>query len=298
MSLEQVAPIYLPFAGGGFRLSLGLLPVEEYAWLDLGHNLSTELAAKRALLEARHAEVFCALPAADAAAAELLGLFARHLPQHHKATFRIDGNQLLNRATAETWDIAHPSLHSLDIAGRLVAEDICLLQSDGDRPILVGASLCSPARWLLAEKIGRPVSAIHAPVPGYAEALGQPVDRFLAALKPDRLFGRFNWGIADDPTPFQPVAPAVKTDVTPANAGKKLWLRVERQVLRRLPETGAVVFTIRTTITRLDGALRTRSETQDLAATIRGMPPAMQDYKRIAPYATALLGWLDTRASN
>lgn len=277
---------------------MGLLPVEDYAWFDLGQNLSSELAAKRALLEGRHAEVFCALPEADAAAGELLRLLARHLSQHHKATFRIAGSQLINQATAESWDITHPPFHPLDIAGRLLAEDLCLLQSDGVRPVLVGASLCSPARWLLAEKIGQPVGAIHAPVPGYREALGQPVDQFLAALKPNRLFGRFNWGIADDPAPFQPVARAVNADVTQANAGEKLWLRVERQVLRRLPETGAVVFTIRTYITRLDDAIASSASAQDLAAAIREMPSAMQGYKRIAPYATGLLDWLDARAKN
>ena len=72
MSLEQVAPIYLPFAGGNFRLSMGVQPIEDYAWFELGQNLSLALAAKRALLEARHAEVFCALPAANEPAAELL----------------------------------------------------------------------------------------------------------------------------------------------------------------------------------------------------------------------------------
>lgn len=298
MNQAQAAPIDLPFIGGKFRLALGLLPVEDYAWFDVGPNLSSELAAKRALLETRHAEVFHALPAASAAAAELLDLLTENLSRHHPATFGFDADRFFNHATREIWNPTDASLHPLDTAGRLVAEDLCLLQIENSRMILVGASLCSPARWALAEKIGKPVLAIHAPVPGYADVLRQPVDQFLAALKPDRLFRRFNWGIVHDPEPFQPVAPAPASDLTPENAGEKLWLRVERQTFRRLRKTGAVVFAIRTSIARLDQAIVDEEIARDLAAVIRDMPPAMQAYKCIAPFATALLAWLDRQAKN
>lgn len=296
MSLGQIAPTYLPFDGGKFRLTMGLTPLPDQAWFEFGEDLAAHLAAKRALLKSRPNDVFLALPEADAPAAELLGVLAAHLPRFHPTLFSVAGDHLCNTTTAESWNFGRPSLHPLDIAGRLVAEDLCLLQSSGGCHILVGASLCSPARWRLSEKIGQPLSAIHEPVPGYEDALGQRVEHFFTALKPDRLVGRFNWGIADDPAPFQPVAPITQFAVTPSNAGEQLWLRVERQTLRRLPKTGAVVFTIRTYITRLDRAVHSSAVAQDLAAAIRDMPLAMQAYKRIAPYAAALLAWLDMRA--
>ena len=296
MSLDEVAPIHMPFAGGKFRLAMGLRPLPDNEWLEPGVNLAADLAAKKILLATRHAEVFAARPGAALPAAELLRLIVRHLAQHHATLFRLTGDHLTNIASAETWNLQQPALHPLDIAGQLVAEDLCVLQTSGDRMILVGASLCSPARWLLAEKIGQPIGAIHAAVPGYAAALGEPVGQFLAGLKPGRLFGRFNWGIADNPAPFQPTAPIEAARVTPASAGENLWLRVERQTLRRLPETAAVVFTIRTQITRLDAAIRSEASARDLAAAIRDMPPDLQRYKSIAPIAPALLAWLDRRA--
>jgi dimethylamine monooxygenase subunit A len=298
MSFDPVAPIHLPFAGGKFRLAMGLRPLRESEWLEPGANLAADLAAKRILLETRHAEVFAARPEAALPAAELLRLIALHLAQYDPTMFGLTGDRLTNVATAESWNLAQPSLHPLDLAGRVVAEDLCLLRSSGDGLILVGASLCSPARWLLAEKIGRPIEAIHAAVPGYAAALGQPVAQFLGTLKPNRLFGRFNWGISDNPAPFQPVPPAEAARVTPESAGEKLWLRVERQTLRRLPETGAVVFTIRTHITRLDQAIRSQTSARDLAAAIRDMPQDLQRYKCLAPIAPALLDWLDQRTKN
>ncbi len=296
MSADGDGAPYLPFEGGGFRLAMGLMPLPSAEWIEIDDRFSADLAAKHVLLQARHADVFAALPESHAASVELLALLARHLPQHHPGVFRRAGDHLVNRATAETWDVAQPALHPLDLAGRLVQEDLCLLLSDGGPYRLVAASLCSPARWRLADKIGQPLGAIHDPVPGYGAKLAAPVDRFFALLKPGKLVWRLNWGIVDDPAPFQPVARAAAAPVTAENAGERLWLRVERQTLQRLLTTGAVVFTIRTHITRLEAAIRSRTSAVELAAALRDMPEDTRRYKQIAPIAPALLAWLDARA--
>lgn len=288
---------YLPFDDGRFRLMMGLMPLALADWLELDDELAADLAAKRALLATRHDEVFATLPEAEAAAAELLALLVAHLVEHHPAIFSRDGDGLVNAATGERWDVAAPGLHPLDLAGRLVQEDLCLLTTGDASPLLIGATLCSPARWRLRDKIGRPLGAIHDAVPGYAEALSRPVDRFLTLLKPEKPVWRLNWGVMDDPEPFQPEARPAPAPVTAANAGERLWLRVERQTLRRLPATGAAVFTIRTHVTRLDAAIRSPATAAALAGAVRDMPDASRDYKRLAPVVPALLAWLDTRAA-
>jgi dimethylamine monooxygenase subunit A len=296
MSMDEPAAPYLPFDGGRFRLMMGLMPLAPAAWIELDRHFAADLAAKRRLLETRHDAVFAAEPAAAAPAAELLRRLVEHLVQHQAAIFRREGDCLVNSATGERWDLARTTLHPLDLAGRLVQEDLCLLERAGESYRLVAASLCSPARWRLADKIGRPLGIIHAPVPGYAEKLLRPVDRFFAALAQERGVWRLNWGIVDDPAPFQPVAPAAAPGITAETAGDRLWLRVERQTLRRLPESGAVVFTIRTYITGLAVAVRSPGAAADLADAIRDMPEATRRYKHIAPIAPALLAWLEARA--
>ena len=296
MSLNDTVAPYLPFDGGRFRLMMGLMPLPPAEWIEMDRHLAADLAEKRRLLETRPADVFTALAEAAAPAEELLEMLVDHLLRHHTAVYSRDGGHLLNGATGERWDLEHLALHPVDLAGRLVQEDFCLLRPDGESYRLVAASLCSPARWRLADKIGRTLGAIHAPVPDYAEKLLRPVDRFLTRLAPERPVWRLNWSIVDDPAPFQPVAVAVTADVTAATAGERLWLRVERQTLRRLPLTGAVIFTIRTHITRLDAAIRSAGTAAELAAAIRAMPEPMRAYKCIAPIAPALLGWLDTSA--
>jgi hypothetical protein len=296
MSPDRDSQPYLPFDSGRFRLTMGLMPLASETWIEIDRQFAAALAAKRALLAARHGEVFAVLPGAEAPAAELLALLGRHLPMHHAAHFRRDGDRLRNLATAETWDLAHPGLHPLDLAGRLVQEDLCLLLPKAETYRLVGASLCSPNRWRLGDKIGKPLAAIHDPVPGYAPTLQRPVDRFFARLTTEKPVWRLNWGIADDPAPFQPVPRQGTVAVTADTAGDRLWLRVERQTLRRLPETAVVVFTIRTHITRLDAAIATGASATELAGALRDMTPATQAYKEIATIRPALLAWLDRRA--
>lgn len=293
---DRERPAYLPFEGGRFRLAMGLMPLALHEWIETDAAFAADLAAKRALFERRHDEAFAALPEADAPAAELLALLTRHLPRHHGGLFRRSGDILINLATGERWDWARPTLHPLELAGRLVQEDFCLLAATDGRYRLVGAALCAPSRWRLADKIGRPLEDIHAPVPGYEARLAHPVERFFAVLKIDKPVWRLNWTIIDHPASFQPVRIAPTEPVTAATAGDALWLRVERQTLRRLPESGAVVFAIRTYITRLGAAIATAAIATELAALLRDAPAATLAYKHITPFAAALLAWLDARA--
>src|SRR5258708_2693257 len=184
MSADGDGAPYLPFEGGRFRLALGLMPLPLAQWLQIDGRFAAHLAAKPALLQARHADVFAAPPATPAASAELLALLACHLPQHHPDIYRREGDRLANQATAETWDVARPALHPLDLAGRLVQEDLCLLRSECGPYRLVAASLCSPARWRLADKIGPPLGAIPDPVAGYGAEPPAPRGRFFAPLQP------------------------------------------------------------------------------------------------------------------
>ena len=97
---------YLPFDGGHFRLSMGLIPLKRREWIEIDDHLASALAAKRALLRTRHDEVFAALPEALAAADELLQMLAEHLVEHHPSVFCRDGERLLNLATGENWSLA------------------------------------------------------------------------------------------------------------------------------------------------------------------------------------------------
>ncbi len=127
-------------------------------------------------------------------------------------------------------------------------EDLCIIQTGDDGPRFTAALLCFPSRWRLHEKLGKPLTAVHGPVPFYEQRLATPVDRFMARVKPGHIASRLNWSVMDDPAMYQPGGhgrQATNAAITPDNAGETLYLRVERQTLRRLPVSEAVLFGIR-----------------------------------------------------
>ncbi len=292
-----LAPDSAPFQGGPFRLSMGLVPLDLRDWIEPDEHMATELHEKERLLRQQHQEVFAALPTAAAGAAETLELLVAHLPVRFATLYRRVGEQLHNLVSGQSWNLAESALHPLDLAGRLVQEDLCLMRREEDTKTycLVGASVCFPTRWRLAEKMGKSVRAIHAPVPAYEEQLAPTMDRFLDRLKTARPVWRLNWSLVDDPALFQPSGHGRrqhKASITAQGAGETVWLRMERQTLRRLPRTGDILFTIRVYVRPLHDLATRPERAAALAAAIRALPASMQQYKSLPPFLDAVLAWL------
>jgi hypothetical protein len=104
--------------------------------------------------------------------------------------------------------------------------------------------------------------------------------------------------LADTPELFRPPQhrPRAKA-IAAEHAGEQVWLRVERQTLRRLPRTRDVLFTIRTYVEPLARVIDTPEAARALAARLAELPDAMAAYKGIAPIRAPLLAWLECRAA-
>ena len=291
------SPHYAPFKAGEFRWSMGLEPLDLHDWIQVDEGSPLELAEKERLLSERHGAVFDALPEAQAGSVEVLGLLIEHLPARFPDVYRREGDVLLHLASGGRWRLDDQTIHPLDLAGRLVQEDLCLMREDAESGLyrLVGASLCFPTGWNLADKIGRSVGAIHAPIPRYDSDLGSTMDRYFARIKVERPVWRLNWNLMSSPALFQPrghILPDSREGITADNAGERLWLRVERQTLRRLPRSRDILFTIRIHVRPLQDVRNRTGEVARLAAAVRAVPPEVARYKGLSGVRDALLGWL------
>jgi hypothetical protein len=279
-------------------MALGLAAIKEASWIEIDGNYPAHLEERRRLMDEMRRDVIATTPGSESAERELLHLLAAHLTGHYPDWFHRQGDWLDNGLTGARHSLTADD--PLRLAGQLVQEDFCLLRAESGGLALIAAVLCFPGRWRLADKIGRRLDAIHGPVPFYPERLAGPVDRFLALLKTGRLARRSTWSVIDDPALFQPTghgATAATHAVTAENAGAALVLRVERQTFRRLPETGTVVFGIRTHVTLLDQVTALPGEAARLREAVLAFPPEMQHYKSLLPFRPALLGYLDRKAS-
>jgi hypothetical protein len=280
-----------PVEAGPYRMAMGLTTVPEAEWFEIDALYPAEIAEKRRLLAEQHTDVFAVTPRAEAACAETLALVVASLTANRSDWFSLDGRVLTNHLTGETWDTR--ARDPLELAGRLVQEDLCIIQNTPEGPVFSAGTLCFPSRWRLSEKIGRPLAAVHGPVPQYADRLAAPVDRFMRHLRPGRIASRLNWSIVDDPALFQPGGKwrtERNESITAENVGEKLFLRVERQTLRLLPVSGAILFGIRVHVYPLD-----RVDPARLAAAVRALPEDIAIYKSLPSFRTALLAWLDNR---
>jgi hypothetical protein len=122
----------------------------------------------------------------------------------------------------------------------------------------------------------------------------------MAMVKPGKLAMRLNWSIMDDKALFQPTG-KWRTDhnaaITPANAGDRLFVRVERQTLSRLPDSAAVLFTIRVHVYALARIVAPAGIAARLAEAVRALPPETSHYKSLPTFQSALLGYLDHHAA-
>jgi|JI10StandDraft_1071094.scaffolds.fasta_scaffold05567_8 hypothetical protein len=253
-----------PLRNGNGAAKLGLRPLDAALWRDTGSALVTRAAGKAAVF-AGYPEALHEIPG-HAAAAELAALVCA----------------------------AGPTLR--DAAGAMF-EDVCILERGADGlHIFTAGALAYPTDWHLHEKIGQPLAGIHAPVSGFAAKLAAGVDHVFDTLTPARMLTRANWNIVEtDTLRYLPALPAARRfdHVTAANAGETLWLRCERQALRRLPETGAAVFTIgiyREPLARLPAAL-----VRDLATAVRTLPQPEALRRGTSSYGAALDAYAATR---
>ena len=134
------------------------------------------------------------------------------------------------------------------VAGRLIQEDLLILHWDNSlqEHILEGGVLCFPALWTLKEKINKPLSRIHKPVKHYNDKIKKSVQRMFNNLKVDKPIWRANWYLYKDPELFSPLSEKFSHTTKKEYFEGDFWVRVERQTLKRLPVTNAIIFGIHT----------------------------------------------------
>jgi hypothetical protein len=296
-------PLYLPFAEGKWQMRMSLKALDPQDWIEIDDQFVKYLLQKDTLLKTRHSEVFASLPGTAASQQEVLELLLDHLlkrfPQHYRRHGH--GQRIEAIATHQVWHIPDFESAPLDLAGRLVQEDLLLMERSPQGYRLVAASLCFPLRWRLREKLGCPLTQIHSPVPGYSEKLAHPVDSVFNRLKSSHPVWRLNWSIVESPELFFPpetAKPGWETTINCQNAGDKLFLRIERQILRRLTGSGDILFTVRTYVHPLRVLEDKPQMAESLAEIIQLMPVEMQEYKNILPIRQVLLGYLEEIANS
>ena len=256
--------MHTPYDGSSRLFAIGLKPLDMSGWIEADDRLAADLAEKERLAAAHWDEVFAAEPGTAAAQAEVLALLVEHLPARFPDLYRHDGKTMHVAGRA----IALDSTPALWTAARLVQEDLVLMRRGDTGWRLAAASLSFPSSWKLAQKFGRPIHEVHATVPGFAEGTrnAELIARMFDNMRPETPVIRWNWSVYGDAELFHPHnSPARRF-----GAGKRaenVFLRVERQTLRLLPQSRDILFTIRIIVDPLE-ELERHSDARRIATAL------------------------------
>jgi hypothetical protein len=221
----------------------GTLPLEGDDWLAVDEAFGPQMALRDQLIADSPQIVLCQLPQGQAAAEELYDLILTRLATTPGYVVKADAVTRPDGVTVPL-DRAVP----LKTLGRLVQEDLCLMQEAGAEHVLTGACLCFPASWSLSEKLGRPLTGIHRMVKVYEEDLARRVQRMFDVIRVGQPLWRMNALVYVNPDLHQPGSEGAPRTERRGGA----YVRSERQTLVRLPQTGAVLFAIHTYVVALD----------------------------------------------
>ncbi|KZT74534.1 hypothetical protein DAEQUDRAFT_720712 [Daedalea quercina L-15889] len=220
----------------------------------------------------------------------------------------------------------------MTLSALLIQEDLVIMVEGSDgRYYLQAGAIIIPGSWRLSDKIGMPLDEIHVTghVPQYQSKLHLSMSRFFRRLPLDKPVVRNNYSfqLVQPPRPGALADPETALDPTelawcrtvhgdedrddferrhsivppPGEAAGKIpmdphevFLRSERQTLRRLPRTGAVAFIIRVYQTPVVELAKEPGVPGRLASAVRGWSEDVGQYKGIERYKS-ILPYLDER---
>jgi dimethylamine monooxygenase subunit A len=288
-------------------------------WIDIDSTYLDKYELKQRLYRQHRDEVLAVLPGCDDASFEALELLKETLIRRYPTMFRLwDNHHLENLVTGDVWDLRRDSPiwekhHPLEVMGLLATDDFFLLYNDattGETRLRAGGA-CFPgisvfnifacvsnclltckAGFKVEERVGLSLWEIHAgKVPQYEAKLAKSMDRFFMRLKVGSVISRFNYAIDNSSelflrNPHHNLTPEELAGDPPKL--EDLHLRVERQVLQRLPKTRALLFTIRTYVTPITKVTEDKEVARALRTSVGSYTEDLNKYKNKVLWDTTL----------
>ena len=261
--LGEVSPRHTPWEeSSDFRIGLG--PIATEAWLEGGE--AHPAARKDPLFADARGLVWAETEGSRPAQAEALAMV----------------EAVLGPDPPVPEDL--PPLYA---AARRTPDDLCLMEKRDGQWRLTALSLSAGSFFTAGEAIGKSLRELHGPVTGFAERFLVRVQRIFEGLRPELVLERRNWTLLNSDALHTPTPGPIRArigEIAPAEAARALHLRVERQTLRRLPQTGAALFTIRVWLAPLESLAGDPARLAAFARAWADAPAAFRAYKRLDLY--------------
>ena len=273
-----------PNDGKPFRLNMGLRSLELSNWLERGADLEQQIQERTTLAISAREIVYQELPGYEIAISELVQRIITNLKDFHGDKYSSTQSSITHRSTNTTIELHSPQI-LLDIA-TIIAEDLVVLSRENNEWKIVAGAVLFPSRWKLAEKVGKGMDAVHAPVPGYQGALAPYMTATFDKISVDRPVWRKNWSLHSTADLHQPTS--IHEPALPEN----YWWRTERQTLTRANSGDFIFFTIRNRAEPLAWIKNDKESAAAFAETLASFAPETIEYKGLVADHQEIIDYL------
>lgn len=242
-----------------YHQTMSIFRLDINHWLDMDKYYCHYLEEKRRIWKKFGKENIDWLPESEDACIELMETVTDHMLERYPLLFTLlqdkkdKGKIVRNEITKEVLDMTHPLKEPpLLYVTKMAKEDFYIVRKNPEdqKHYLIAAAVPFPGgSFGINEKIGKHLDFIHTDVPYYEEKLKKSMERWFDRLTPDNPVERASWYITWDHKlkvnnvyQLPKFRPDVLADLSSTDP-KEFNVRVERQTLRRLPKSNAIIFT-------------------------------------------------------
>ena len=266
---------YYPFNGARGRLRLGLCQIDRSDWIQYENNYVARIQEKKKLINTYGKRVLDAQVGCVVAQQELLNLIITFLQTYKKDLFEVEEDKVISLQDNVIYKLDEFTSCPLELISYLVVDDFCLLESCGEDYKLVAASVCAPTWWELTEKMGKPLTAIHAPIAKLEQTIGRMIRHFLKNLSNGEYYQRSNWFLSAKSDfcvfPNQMARDKEFAAITQDNIEEHLYLRTEKQTFHKLNNSENIAFGIKVYVDSIDIVKQHVTIAEDLIIALETM---------------------------
>lgn len=314
-SPEAIARFPFPFPDDQYMYTVNLEPatagepgsVYEH-WFDVDEHYLSEVEERRIVLEQDPGRCRV-LPHMQTAEWDTLEMIMTHFAQDYPHLFALDKQGKVwtweNKALGIRDTFTYGDADSLpcgpfEYITRQAQGDFNILDQRDSDLYMDGGMITCPADWSLSFDLGMSFRQWHGPVP-LAHEIGvfDRALKYLLALQVDRPVRRLNWTMTMHPR--MDTSPemyhrwgADRASITPDNAGTLAHLRVELQLIVRLPRSNGLLFGIRTYLISLKDLASNPAWARRMHRVLRTLPPEIASYKGMDRTREPMIAWLES----
>ncbi|OWB81741.1 hypothetical protein B5S33_g360 [[Candida] boidinii] len=284
-----------------YHQTMSVFKLDVNHWLDMDKYYVDYINEKKRIFHRYSDEHIGSLPGSEEACLELMETVKDHMLKRYPLLFTSEDNGLhvKNELTGEVLDFTLPLKEDpLIYVSKMAKEDfyIVLKNEEDDKHYLMGAAVPFPGgSFGVKHKLGKHLDWIHTEVPYYEEKLKPSMERWFKRMRPADLVERASWYISWDHKLLRNNVYALKDDETVESSVKptEFNVRVERQTLRRLPKSNAIIFTNHPVFYSIEEMKDEPLVPSLIRKIIYEAPESIIKYKKFESFRDHILPYLD-----